>query len=146
MIRFISLSVAGALMALAVIGACASGGDTTSSASFLPHMRPAEQGTSAALYFTLQNPSADTLVLLGVDIDVAGSAGIHQSTDHNGMASMHPLDSLIVFPGDSLVLSERGLHVMANGLRATLSAGDTVAARLRFRGTRVDTLRVLVRE
>lgn len=138
--------MASALLALIVIGACASGNDTTSPGSSLPHMRPAEQGTSAALYFTLQNPSADTLVLLAVDIDVAGSAGIHQSTDHNGMASMHPLDSLVVFPGDSIVLSERGLHVMANGLRATLSVGDTVAVRLRFRGTRVDTLRVLVRE
>lgn len=146
MSRCTPLAIASALLALVVIGACASANDTTSSASSLPHMRPAEQGTSAALYFTLQNPSADTLVLLAVDIDVAGSAGIHQSTDHNGMASMHPLDSLVVFPGDSIVLSERGLHVMANGLRATLSVGDTVAARLRFRGTRVDTLRVLVRE
>jgi copper(I)-binding protein len=59
---------------------------------------------------------------------------------------MHRLDSVVVLPHDSVVFGERGLHVMANGLRAPLGLGDTVAVRLRFRGTRVDTLRALVRE
>ncbi len=137
---------AAAVLLLIGMSGCSSSDDAAAPSADMPHMRPAEQGASSALYFTLRNPGADTLVLLGADIDVAGSAGIHQSMDEGGMASMHPLDSLVVLPGDSAVLSERGLHVMANGLRAPLAAGDTVAVRLRFRGTRVDTLRVLVRE
>lgn len=142
--RLASIATFGAL-AVALLPACA-GKTEDAPAADTPHMRPADQGASSALYFTLRNPSPDTLVLVGADIDVAGSAGIHQSMDHAGMASMHPVDSLVVLPGDSVVLSERGLHVMANGLRAPLAIGDTVAVRLRFRGTRVDTLRVLVRE
>jgi len=109
-------------------------------------MRPAELGASSALYFTLRNLGVDTLVLLAAEIDVAESADIHQSMDHDGMASMQPIDSVLVPPQDSVRFSERGLHVMANGLRAPLLVGDTVAVRLRFRGTRVDTVRVLVRE
>jgi periplasmic copper chaperone A len=109
-------------------------------------MRPAEQGAASAVYFTLRNPGSDTLVLQGVDIDVAGSATLHQSMDHDGMSSMMPLDSVMVLPGDSVAFAERGLHVMASELHTALALGDTVVIRLRFRGTRVDTLRVPVRE
>jgi len=109
-------------------------------------MRPAEQGASSAVYFTLRNSGPDTLVLTGVEIDVAAMATIHRSTDTNGMASMVPQDSVIVPPNDSAVFAERGLHIMAMDLHAALRAGDTVATRLRFRSGRVDTLRVPVRE
>lgn len=109
-------------------------------------MRPAELGASSAVYFTLRNPSPDTLVLLGTEIDVAATAGIHQSNNHDGMASMHPVDSVVVLPRDSVRFAARGLHVMATRVHAALVAGDTVVMRLRFRGTRVDTVRVPVRE
>ena len=110
------------------------------------HMRPAEQGASSALYFTLRNPGRDTLVLYDVVIDVAGHSMIHRSVESNGMASMEHEDSVVVPPGDSVVFRERGLHVMAMGLRAALHGGDTVVARLHFRPARVDTIRALVRE
>ncbi len=111
-----------------------------------PHMRPAEQGASSALYFTLRNRGADTLVLTAVEIDVADQAMIHRSVDANGMASMVHQDSVLVPPGDSVEFRERGMHVMAMGLRAALTIGDTVVARLRFRSARVDTIRAVVRE
>jgi copper(I)-binding protein len=133
-----------AALAAACLAGCGSKGDHADLPT--PYMRPAELGASSALYFTVRNPSSDTLVLIGAEIDVAEQAGFHQSMDHNGMASMHPIDSLVVLPGDSVRFSERGLHVMATGLRAPLGVGDTVAVRLRYRGTRVDTVRVLVRE
>ena len=132
-------------LALTILIGCSSGRAPAADAS-APHMRPAELGASSALYFTLRNPGTDTLVLLAAEIDVASSAGIHQSMDHNGMASMQLVDSVVVPPQDSVRFSERGLHVMAIGLHAPLLVGDTVAVRLRFRGTRVDTVRVLVRE
>ena len=132
-------------LALTMLTGCSAGRAPAVDAS-APHMRPAELGASSALYFTLRNPGTDTLVLLAAEIDVAASAGIHQSMDHEGMASMPHVDSVLVLPRDSVRFSERGLHVMANGLHAPLLVGDTVAVRLRFRGSRVDTVRVLVRE
>ncbi len=133
-----------AAMAAASLAACAPKADDT--AILTPYMRPAELGASSALYFILRNPSSDTLFLTGAEIDVAEQAGFHQSMDRDDMASMHPVDSLVVLPGDSVRFSERGLHVMATGLRAPLGVGDTVVVRLRYKGTRVDTVRVLVRE
>jgi periplasmic copper chaperone A len=109
-------------------------------------MRPAEQGAASAVYFRLRNPGADTLVLQGVEIDVAGGATLHRSTEHDGMSHMAAVDSVVVPPGDSIDFAERGLHIMATELHTALALGDTIVVRLKFRGTRVDTLRVLVRE
>lgn len=111
-----------------------------------PHMRPAEQGASSAVYFMLRNPGADTLVLHGVEIDVAGDVSLHRSMEMNDMASMHPVDSIIVLPHDSVAFAERGLHIMASNMRTAIKAGDTIVARLLFRPARVDTLRIPVRE
>ena len=111
-----------------------------------PHMRPAEQGASSAVYFMLRNPGADTLVLHGVEIDVAGDVSLHRSREMNDMAGMHPVDSIIVLPHDSVAFAERGLHIMASNMRTTIKAGDTIVARLLFRPARVDTLRIPVRE
>ena len=142
MLRQPSLLVSSLLLAL--LPACRAEQVTPSYRG--PWMRPAEQGASSAIYFTLRNPGVDTLVLHGIEVDVAGNAMIHRSTEVNGMAGMQHVDSLVVLPHDSVVLAERGLHVMATGLRAALVVGDTVAVRLRLGGQRVDTLRVPVRE
>jgi periplasmic copper chaperone A len=109
-------------------------------------MRPAEQGASSAVYFRMRNPAPSALVIYGVEIDVAGDATMHQSMDHNGMASMMKQDSVIVPANDSVDFAERGLHVMASNLHTSLAVGDTVVMRVLVRPARVDTVRVPVRE
>ena len=130
---------------LAGLAACraAAKDDDTSGA---PHMRPAEQGASSAVYFMMHNPLATPIVLYGVEIDVAAEASIHQSMDRNGMASMKAQDSVIVPANGSVAFAERGLHVMATNLHTALRVGDTVVVRILIRPARVDTLRVPVRE
>ena len=133
------------LMLLVVLPACGAkkAAEDTSGA---PHMRPAEQGASSAVYFTMKNAAAAPLVIYGVEIDVAAEASIHQSMDRNGMASMAMQDSVIIPANGSVAFAERGLHVMATNLHTALNAGDTVVVRLLIRPARVDTLRVPVRE
>lgn len=126
------------------VASCRGAGDHDSTGA--PRMRTAEVGASSAVYLTLHNPSPDTLVLLGAEIDVAAATSIHRSVDRDGMASMQRQDSVVVLPRDSVVFAERGLHLMASAVHAPLVRGDTVVMRLRFRGTRVDTIRVAVRE
>ncbi len=109
-------------------------------------MRPAEQGASSAVYFMLRNPGADTLVLQSVEIDVAGSVMLHRSVNNNDMSSMLHVESVAVPPNDSVAFAGRGLHIMASDLHTALKVGDTVAVRLRFLSSRIDTLRVPVRE
>lgn len=131
--------------ALLTLAAC-DGRKATEDTSGAPHMRPAEQGASSAVYFTMRNPGPNPIVIYGVEIDVAGDVSIHQSMDHNGMASMMKQDSVIVSPNGSVAFVERGLHVMASNLVTALRVGDTVVARVLIRPARVDTLRVPVRE
>lgn len=111
-----------------------------------PYMRPAETGASSAVYMTLRNPSSDTLVLAKVEIDVAGSTMIHRTVERAGTSSMVHEDSVLILPNDSAVFRERGLHIMAAGMRTQLLVGDTVVIRLVYRSARVDTVRVAVRE
>jgi periplasmic copper chaperone A len=134
------------IVALLLIAACSAKVPEQAKGSAPPHMRPALVGESSAIYFTFRNAGADTAVLIGVEVDVASNATMHRSMEQNNMASMVPIDSIIVAPNDSVVFEERGLHVMATGLRAPLAVGDTVVARLLLRSTRVDTIRVAVRE
>jgi periplasmic copper chaperone A len=131
-------------MALAICVAC--GGGKAPDLSGAPHMRPAEQGASSAVYFTFRNPGPDTLVLRGAEVDVAGATTLHRSMDHQGMSSMMAVDTILIAPGDSVMFAERGLHIMATDLHAPLRLGDTISVRLLFRSSRVDTLRVPVRE
>ena len=132
-------------IALLLAAACGKA-KATPDTSGAPHMRPAEQGASSALYFMMRNPDTVPLVIYGVEIDVAADASIHQSMDHNGMASMMKQDTVIVPAGDSVAFKERGLHIMASNLHTAIGVGDTVVARLLIRPTRVDTLRAAVHE
>jgi periplasmic copper chaperone A len=134
------------VVALVLLTACSAKVAEKPKGSEPPHMRAALVGESSAIYFTFRNTTADTAVLIGVEVDVASNATMHRSMEQNNMASMAPIDSLIVAPNDSVVFEERGLHVMATGLRAPLAVGDTVVARLLLRSARVDTIRVAVRE
>jgi periplasmic copper chaperone A len=134
------------LVTLLALAACKVAPAATPAATVVPHMRPAPQGQSSAVYFTLRNPAADTMVFYGVEIDVAASATIHRSMDHNNMSTMMPVDSIVVLPQDSVVFAERGLHIMATNLHTPIVIGDTVVVRLKIRPTRVDTLKVAVRE
>jgi copper(I)-binding protein len=134
------------VVALLLLVGCSTTAREKPKGSEPPHMRPALVGESSAIYFTFRNVGADTAVLIGVEVDVASNATMHRSMERDNMASMAPVDSIIVAPNDSVVFAERGLHVMATGLRAPLVVGDTVVARLRLRSARVDTIRVAVRE
>ena len=126
--------------------ACRGGAPEVDANAGAPHMRPAAQGESSALYFTMTNPDSRPLVLYGVEIDVAGASSFHNSMDHNGMATMAKVDSVIVPAHGSVAFAERGLHVMATDLHTPITVGDTIVARLLIRPARVDTLRAAIRE
>lgn len=133
-------------MLFALAAGCGAAETAPAAAPSTPYMRPAETGASSAVYMTLRNPSSDTLVLGKVEIDVAGSTMIHRTVERDGTSSMVHEDSVVILPNDSVAFRERGLHIMAAGMRAPLAVGDTVVIRLVYRSSRVDTVRVTVRE
>ena len=141
-----SMPLRGTLPVVLLLAAACGKATSAPDTSGAPHMRPAEQGASSALYFVMRNRDTVPIVIYGVEIDVAADASIHQSMDHNGMASMMKQDSVIVPARDSVAFKERGLHIMASNLHTAIGVGDTVVARLLIRPARVDTLRAAVRE
>ena len=94
-------------------------------------VRPAAKGlpTSAA-YFTIRNTGpADSLE--GVSTP-AGRASLHMSMNHDGMMMMHGMSAVPVPAGGAVSFAPGGYHVMIEGLKAPLTAGQTTPLTLRF--------------
>ncbi|MEC4589658.1 copper chaperone PCu(A)C [Nitrospirillum amazonense] len=63
--------------------------------------------------------------LTGISTPVANHAGIHQSQESGGMASMHAVDSIDLPAGRPVTLGPAGYHVMLMGLTKPLVAGQS---------------------
>lgn len=137
------------LAALALIAACSTGGapDPPSTLQVAgAWARSADSGTVSAAYLTLVNHEAATVTLLSVDSPLAESVTLHETMAMNGMVHMMNLDApQVVAPGDSLVMREGGKHLMVNGLRRQLAAGDSLPLELSFMGGRTLRAAAVVR-
>ena len=117
--------------------------------------RPGPQGGNSAVYFTLRNEEAQSLVLVGAASDVAEEVAIHETyvlpsgspaqgtaapSPHGGMAmgdgamGMRPVASVTVRAGETVSFKPGGLHVMLMNLRRPLAPGDRFSIQLRFEG------------
>ena len=117
--------------------------------------RPGPQGGNSAVYFTLRNDEAQSLVLVGAASDVAEEVAIHEtvplpaggssqgtaaSSQHGGMVmagpamGMRPVPSLSIRAGEAVSFKPGGLHVMLMNLRRPLAPGDRFSIQLRFAG------------
>jgi copper(I)-binding protein len=103
-------------------------------------------GTTApgVAYLTITDSgAADTLT--GIATPVAASAMLHQSTTENGVSSMHMVDALPVGAGATVKLAPGGYHIMLEGLKQPLKAGDTFPLTLSFKTAGAVTTTVTVR-
>lgn len=108
--------------------------------------RAADSGATASVYFSLHNSAADADTLIGVSSDVAQETMMHVSMEHGGMMRMAHVTSLPVPARDSVAFQPLGAHVMLNGLRRALVAGDTIAITLQFSSGRTLGVRSGVRQ
>lgn len=107
--------------------------------------RAADSGMVTAVYFVLRNPEANAVTLTAASSPWAESVSLHMTHEMNGMVHMMALDSAPVPPGDSLAFAEGGRHLMVNGLRRRLAAGDSLPLSLVFSGGRSLEIRAAVR-
>jgi copper(I)-binding protein len=108
--------------------------------------RAADSGATASVYFSLHNSAADADTLIGVSSDVAEETMMHVSMEHGGTMRMAHVTSLPVPARDSVAFQPLGAHVMLNGLRRALVAGDTIAITLQFSSGRTLGVRSGVRQ
>lgn len=111
-----------------------------------PWARPAAQGENSAVYFVIDNPTAQDDTLLGAATDVAMMSGLHRSVMEEGVMKMQPQEAVSV-PAKSQVEFKPGdYHVMLMNLKQDLKAGDTFPVTLKFEKAGEITVEVTVRE
>lgn len=92
-------------------------------------------GTSrpGAAYLTIRNEGSAPDTLVGIESGVAGSAEIHDTTtDASGITRMAPTGPLAIGPGEEIVLTPGGKHLMLMQLNEPLVEGETLPLTLRF--------------
>ena len=87
--------------------------------------------TSGAVYATLDNRGPDDR-LTGAATDRAAMAMIHKSETVDGVARMRMAGDVPIASGSTVVLAPGGTHIMLEGLKAPLVAGETLPLELRF--------------
>ena len=93
--------------------------------------RAAMAGHDGAVYLTITDTGLpDTLT--GVTTPVAAMAGLHQSTEDNGVTKMRPVASLPIEPGKPVTLAPGGYHIMLMDLKRPLKEGDSFPVTLSF--------------
>ncbi|MBW7933599.1 MAG: copper chaperone PCu(A)C [Gemmatimonadaceae bacterium] len=136
------------LLLLLAAAACRAADTPSPPATLAVHdawARSADSGMVTAVYFTLTNPEPQGVVLVSASSPLAESVSLHMTHEMNGMVHMMPLDSAAVPSGDSLVLAESARHLMVNGLRRKLAAGDSLPVTLQFAGGRALEVKAAVR-
>lgn len=106
--------------------------------------RPGLADGNSAIFFTIDNPGADD-VLLSAFSDVAGAVELHKTSMQDGVMKMEHQMSVPV-PSEETEFKPGGLHVMLIGLKDDLKAGDTFNVTLAFRSAGEQSLTVTVKD
>jgi len=84
-------------------------------------------------YFEIINNTGADERLIGVEVDFAGTAQIHQMSMRDGIMTMRRLaDGLPIGDGATGVLAPGGIHVMFMRLKKTMAAGEKYNVQLIF--------------
>lgn len=101
------------LPALLVFLAACSGGDAPPVVVANVEVTPPRPGAGmSAGYLDITNNSGEPLVITHVTSPQFGKVELHETTVEDGVARMRPLDSLVVPPGETVVLERGGKHLM----------------------------------
>jgi len=108
--------------------------------------RPAESGQNSAIYFTIENPGPED-VLLGVSSEAAEAVEMHRSMmNDTGAMTMQQQTEVRIPARDALEFKPGGYHVMLINLKQPLAAGDTFRAVLHFQNAGDISVEVTVQQ
>lgn len=106
---------------------------------------PAVAGNPAAVYFTVKNDSERDSFIRAASVKGAQSAVLHQMAMWNGEMTMQEEFQIPIKAGSELKFEPGALHVMANDLDESLTAGGTAEVTLTFIGGKSATFPAEVR-
>ena len=85
---------------------------------------------NTAAYFSIQNHSDTSQILIGASADFANKAEIHNHILVDGMMSMRQQSEVAIPPGEIVHFTPGGLHIRLFGLKQPLSEGQSVTISL----------------
>jgi copper(I)-binding protein len=129
------------LLAALFISASVYAGDIQVENAWARATAPGQDAASVDL--TITSKHAATLV--GVSSPVAGSAELHSMVTEGGMMKMREVKSIELPAGKAMNLGESGYHLMLNGLKAPLKAGDSVPLTLSIKSGKQGVVKVETR-
>jgi hypothetical protein len=88
---------------------------------------------TAAFYLEIENKGDMSDRLLSVEGDVADQLSLHNHIMDNGIARMRPVDGIEIPAKGKVSLKPGGLHIMATGMRRSLTEMDRVSLTLIFK-------------
>ncbi len=130
------------LFTLALLSACSAKELTVRDA----WSRPAAQGGNGAVFFVIDNPTAQDDILMGVQTDIAMMASLHRSIMNGDVMKMEPQESVSVPAKGQVAFKPGDYHVMLMNLKQDLNVGDTFTITLQFKNAGEITLEVPVQE
>ncbi len=83
-------------------------------------------------YFTLRNPSAKKVTLVGASSPACGMLMLHRSETMSGMSSMSDVESVDIPPGATVKFAPGGYHMMCINPTAAIKQGGRVLVTLEF--------------
>jgi copper(I)-binding protein len=89
---------------------------------------------NTAAYFSIQNHSDTSQILISATADFATKAEIHNHILVNDMMSMQQQSEVVIQPGESVQFAPGGLHIMIFGLKTPLREGQSVEISLQTKG------------
>ncbi|GAC20061.1 copper chaperone PCu(A)C [Paraglaciecola arctica] len=89
---------------------------------------------NTAAYFSIQNHSDTSQILIGASADFATKAEIHNHILVDDMMSMQQRSEVVIQPGESVQFAPGGLHIMIFGLKTPLREGQSVEISLQTKG------------
>ncbi len=133
-----------ALSLLALAWSSLALGDVTVESPWVREAPPHAEALAA--YMVLKNSNSTVEVLQKVTSPAFKQVEIHQTSIHNGTASMEAQDSLSIPANGKVSLAPNGHHLMLIGAAHPLKVGDTVDLFLHFQGGKTVEVHAPVRK
>jgi len=106
--------------------------------------RPTVGHAPGAVYVTIENKGRSPDRLTAASADNAAMAMVHQNEVVDGVARMRMAGEINIPAADRITMVPGGTHIMLEGLRAPLKAGDRFDLVLRFRESGDKAVKVTV--
>jgi copper(I)-binding protein len=85
---------------------------------------------NTAAYFSIENRSSQTQVLIAASSDIVEKAEIHQHVMVNDVMRMQQQSQVEIAPGETIHFAPGGLHIMLFALKRPLNEGQQVSLSL----------------